>query len=297
LVKSFIQSLLKGLIMSSIAIITDTNASLPDALVKKHNIILVPIQIQFGEDSYTTGVDIDDEKLFKLIDARNVLPTTAAPSPAAFEGAYQKAFDAGYEQVICICCSSEVSATYNNAKLAAEAFETRDISVVDSKQLSLAEGFQVLAAAEAAEAGEEKANILPKLEVIQKKSHVYGALPTLKYLAMGGRVGKLAAGFGNTLEIKPILTSRDGKLDLLEKVRTWRKAKQRLVDLGVESVDGKPIVRVGMVHVNNESGVMALYDSLKEALALPEESILAEFTPGLSVHTGSGVIAFVVITE
>lgn len=283
--------------MSSIAIITDTNASLPDELVRKHNIIQVPIKIQFGEESYTTGVDIDDEKLFEMIDARKTLPTTAAPSPAAFQRAYQQAFDEGHEQVICICCSSEVSATYNNAQLGVEAFEEKDISVVDSRQLSLAEGFQVLDAAEGAKAGEGKANILARLEKMQERTHVFGALPTLKYLAMGGRVGKLAASFGNTLEIKPILTSLDGKLDMLEKVRTWRKAKQRLVALGVESVGEKSIDRLGLIHVNNEPGVLKLHESLREVLDLPEEPILAEFTPGLSVHTGSGVIGFVLVTK
>lgn len=283
--------------MSSIAIITDTNASLPASLVAEKKIYQVPIQIQFGEDSYTTGVDIDDEKLFALIDARNVLPTTAAPSPAAFQSVFQQAFDDGHEQLICICCSSEVSATYNNAQLGAQAFEGHDISVVDSQQLSLAEGYQVLAAADAAKAGEEKTKILEDLQEVQSRTHVFAALPTLKYLAMGGRMGKLAAGFGNTLEIKPILTSRNGKLELLEKVRTWRKAKQRLVELGIESTKDKPITRVGLVHVNNEPGVLSLFESLKDVMDLPEDPIVAEFTPGLSVHTGSGVIAFVLVTD
>jgi len=283
--------------MRTIAIITDTNASLPVEIVAEKKIYQVPIKIQFGEESYTTGVNIDDQKLFELIDARKVLPTTAAPSPAAFQSAYKQAFDDGYEQVICICCSSEVSATFNNANLAREMFEGREISVVDSLQLSLAEGFQVLAAVDAADSGEELPAILERLRKIQDRTHVFGALPTLKYLAMGGRVGKLAAGFGNTLEIKPILTQRDGKLELLEKVRTWRKAKQRLLDLGVESTAGKPIARVGLIHVNNEPGVLKLYEALKEVLSLPEDMILTEFTPGLSVHTGSGVIAFALITE
>jgi DegV family protein with EDD domain len=287
----------KGFIMRSIAIITDTNSSLPAKIVAEKKIYQVPIQIQFGEESYTTGEDIDDQKLFELIDARKTLPTTAAPSPAAFQRAYQQAFDDGYEQVICICCSSEVSATYNNAELARGAFEGRDISVVDSLQLSLAEGFQVLAAVDAAEAGEAPPAIIERLKEIQARTHVFGALPTLKYLAMGGRVGKLAAGFGDTLEIKPILTSRDGKLELLEKVRTWRKAKQRLVDLGVVSTAGKPIARVGLIHVNNEPGLMKLHEALNKVLPLPEEVIVTEFTPGLSVHTGSGVIAFALVTE
>ena len=283
--------------MRKIAIITDTNASLPDELIQKYHIIQVPILIQFGEESYTTGVDIDDEKLFKMIDDRNVLPTTAAPSPAAFEAAYQDAFDQGYEEIICICCSSAVSATYNNARLGAAAMGDDRISVVDSLQLSLAEGFQVIAAAEMAAAGEGRSQILPQLQALEARTHVFGALPTLKYLALGGRVGKLAAGFGDTLEIKPILTSRNGKLDLLEKVRTWRKAKKRLIELGLESVGGRTIERVGLIHVNNKPGVLELHELLEEAMDLPDEAILAEFTPGLSVHTGSGVIAFGLTTK
>jgi DegV family protein with EDD domain len=126
---------------------------------------------------------------------------------------------------------------------------------------------------------------------------VYGALPTLKYLAMGGRMGKLAAGFGNTLEIKPILTLRDGKLDLLEKVRTWRKAKKRLVELAVDEAKGAVIERVGLIHVNNEEGVLALFTDLQDALNISLDPVVTEFTPGLSVHTGSGVIAFALILK
>lgn len=284
--------------MSPIAIITDTNASLPKAFIEKHKIFQVPIQIQFGDESYTTGVDIDDAKLFEMIDARNVLPTTAAPSPAAFQKAFQEAFAEGYDQIICICCSSEVSATYNNAQLAAEMDGMDQILIVDSRQLSLAEGYQVLAAAEAAAEGLGADQIVEIVQALPDRTHVFGALPTLKYLAMGGRMGKLAAGFGNTLEIKPILTLQNGKLDLLEKIRTWRKAKQRLVELGLENTAGKDIEKVGLVHVNNEAGVMELYKSLQEVMPLPnEDPIVAEFTPGLSVHTGSGVIALALITD
>ena len=282
--------------MARIAIVTDTNASLPGEIVEKFGIIEVPIQIQFGEESYVTGVDIDDEKLFQMIDARNVLPTTAAPSPAAFQNAYQRAFDEGADEVICICCSSKVSATLQAAELAKEYFPGRDISVVDSLQLSLGEGFQVIGAAEAAANGASRAEILNEIEHIRTHTYVYGALPTLKYLAMGGRMGKLAASFGNTLEVKPILTTVDGKLELLEKIRTWRKAKGRLVDLGVACSEGKTIARVGLVHVNNEEGVKDLFTTLQEELSINLEPLITEFTPGLSVHTGSGVIAFVLIT-
>ncbi len=117
--------------MKNIAIITDTNSSIPNEIASQFSITKIPILIQFGEESYTTGVDIDDGKLFEMIDDRNVLPTTAAPSPAAFQQAFQKAFQEGAEGIICVCCSSKVSATYNAALLAAEEFPGKDISVVD----------------------------------------------------------------------------------------------------------------------------------------------------------------------
>ncbi len=282
--------------MAKTVIVTDTNASLPGDVVDKFGIIEVPIQIQFGDESYVTGVDIDDEKLFELIDARNQLPTTAAPSPAAFGKAYQKAIGEGAEQIICICCSSKVSATHQAAEMAKQDFPDQDIIVVDSLQLSLAEGFQVIAAVEAAARGAGKEEILKEIEHIRTHAHVYGALPTLKYLAMGGRMGKLTAGFADTLEVKPILTAIDGKLELLEKIRTWRKAKGRLVELAVASGANQQIDRVGLVHVNNEAGVMALWEEIRMALNISLEPLVTEFTPGLSVHTGSGVIAFVLIT-
>ena len=283
--------------MSKIALVTDTNSSLPTNLVEQYQIITVPIHIQFGEETYITGQDIDDEKLFKLIDAKKTLPTTAAPSPNAFQQAFKNAFDNGVDQIICICCSSKVSATYNSALMATDMFPGKDISVVDSLQLCLAEGFQVLHAAKAVKDGVDKADILDQLEDLRSRIYVYAALPTLKYLAMGGRVGKLAAGFGDTLEIKPILTSQDGKLDLLEKVRTWRKARERLIELARESVDGKKVEDVGLIHVNNEKGVAQLGEMLNKVFPLPENPIIAEFTPGLSVHTGTGVIGFVIITK
>lgn len=281
--------------MKNIFLITDTNASLPKEIIEKYQIIEVPIHIQFSEETYVTGETIDDVKLFSLIDERKVIPTTAAPSPSAFEGAFQTAINRGAEHIICICCSGEVSATYNSAVMAKENFPTVDIHVVDSRGLSLAEGFQVMAAAEAIEAGNDMSEIIKRIDHVRDQMIVFAALPTLKYLAMGGRMGKLAAGLGNTLEIKPILTLQDGKLDLLEKVRTWRKAKRRLVDLAVENAKGAVIERVGLIHVNNEAGVLALYDELKAALNITLDPILTEFTPGLSVHTGSGVIAFAMV--
>lgn len=283
--------------MSKIAIITDTDSSLPAALAAQFGIRLIPITVHFGEESYTTGVDLDDARLFEMIDSRKKLPTTSAPPPNAFIKAYEQAFASGAQQVICICVSSKISATYTAALSATEMFPGKDITVIDALNLCMAQGFMALAAADAAARGASKEEILGIILDLQSRLHVYAALPTLKYLAMGGRMGKLAAGIADTLNIKPILTSRDGKLELLEKVRTLRKAEERLVELAKLVAAGKKVERIALIHVNNTSGVLALFEKLKAQLDIPQEPILAEFTPGLSVHAGSGVIGFVLVTN
>lgn len=283
--------------MSKIAIITDSDSSIPKEIADQYNITQVPITIHFGESTYTTGVDINDAILFEIIDQTNKLPSTSAPPPAAFELTFQKAFDNGYDAIICICVSSKVSATYQAALTAKEQFPDKDISVVDSCQLSLAQGFFVIHAAQAVHNGISKDQILAEIETMKTKLHVFAALPTLKYLAMSGRVGKIAAGLADTLNIKPILSVQDGKLDLLEKIRTMKKAQKRLIELARSSVGDKNIQQVGFIHVNNLDGAKNLHLELCQNLKYQPDPIFAEFTPGLSVHAGAGVIGFVILTE
>jgi len=283
--------------MPRIAIITDTDSSLPDDIARRNHIYQIPITVQFGEESFTTGANLDDKELFEMIDRRKKLPTTAAPSPDAFFRAFHKAFDEGYDEIICICVSSKISATYQAALSAAEMLPGKDITIVDSLNLCMAQGFIVLAAAEAAALGLSKDEIIKKIVNIQPRIHVYAALPTLKYLAMGGRMSKLSAGVADTLDIKPLLSSREGKLELLEKVRTMRKAEDRLLELARACIDEKQIESIALIHVNNLPGAKALFDKLKTALQIEVDPIYAEFTPGLSVHAGSGVIGFVLVIK
>jgi DegV family protein with EDD domain len=132
---------------------------------------------------------------------------------------------------------------------------------------------------------------------LRPRLHTFAVLPTLKYLAMGGRVGKLAAGMADTFNIRPLLTVKDGKLDLLEKVRTTRKATSRLQELLCASAGGKKIAQLALIHVNNPQGAAELEASLRAALCCPEITVTADFTPGLSVHAGEGVVGAVLLTE
>ncbi len=283
--------------MSKIRIITDSDSSLPEQVAAEYGIIQVPITIQFGEQSYQSGIDINDESLFKMIDQKHTLPTTSAPSPNAFSDAFSKAFSQGAEQVICICVSSVISGTYQSALSALEMHAGKDITIVDSLNLTMAQGFIAILAAEAAAQGKSKEEVLQVIEEGKTRVHVYGVLPTLKYLAMGGRMGKMAAGLADSLNIKPILTSRNGKLDLLEKVRTIRKAEDRLVELAHECIQGKKVQRMAMIHTNNPDDARELYLKIKADQRLEIEPLMTEFSPGLSVHAGAGMIGFVLLTE
>jgi len=282
--------------MEKIAVVTDTDSSLPPEILAAYEIQQVPITIHFGEESYTCGLDIDDMRIFQKIDQLRKIPTTAAPSPAAFAAAFEKAFSDGASSIVCICVSSKISATYNAAQTAREQFPERSIEVIDALNLSMGQGFLVMAAAEAARDGADLKQVLAAVEGTRQRIKVYAVLATLKYLALSGRVGKLASGIADTLNIKPLLTVRDGKLEMLEKVRTRRKAVDRMIELIGHDLQGRDFERLAIIHVNNPSGARELQELLAAHFRCQSPVMICEFTPGLSVHAGSGLVGLAAVT-
>lgn len=283
--------------MTHIAIISDSDSSLSRDIAARYSIQQVPIGINFGTETYADGVDINDAQLFERIDREKKLPTTSAPSSGQFKETFQAAIDSGAEAIVCICVSGAVSATYNAALGAKEMLPDGDIEVIDSRSLSMGQGFMVLAAAEAAQQGKAKDEVISAALSVGERTRYYGALSTLKYLAMSGRVGQLAAGMGNFLNIQPILTIRDGKLDMLEKIRTRKKALGRLIELSQEAVGDKTIERMALVHVNVLEETRAFEGQLREAIQCPQEIMICDLGAGLSVHSGAGLIAVAFVLE
>jgi DegV family protein with EDD domain len=240
-------------IVPEVVIITDTDASLPKKVSDQYGIRQVPIAINFGSEVFQSGVDIDDRMLFDRVDKERQLPTTSAPSPGDFSDAFAEALRSEAESILCFCVSSEISATYGAAVSARQTMPDRDIHIIDTRSLSMGQGFMVLAAAEAAQSGASIPEIKSLVESVRERTYFYAVLPTLKYLAMSGRVRQVAAGLANVISIKPILTINDGKLDLLERVRTLRKAWRRAIELSVNAVGSGKIERLAIVHARAET--------------------------------------------
>lgn len=283
--------------MPRIAIVTDTDASIPKPLAARYGIRQVPIIVQFGGEALETGVDIDDATAFARIDREGKLPTTSAPPPASFAKAFEAALADGASTILCFCVSAPVSATYNSALIARDMFPGRDIRVIDSEQISMAIGFQALAAARAAEAGATPEEALAAAASVRGRVSVYATLTTLKYLAMSGRIGHLAAGMAGLLDVKPILSVRNGKLDMLERVRSRARSWDRLIDLTRAFLAGRRAEEMAILHVAVPDDAQRLLQQARAALPCPEEIVVAELTPGLSVHGGAGMVGIVAVAE
>lgn len=274
----------------SIAVITDTDASLPDQIAEERGIIQVPITVHFGEEILKSNEDIKDAELVARIEREGKLPTTSAPAPGDFASAFQQAFQHGADEVICLTVSGEVSATYQAALAARDFMPEREITVVDTWSVSMGQGFMALRAAEMAAQGAGREEILQAVMDVRDRTYLFASLATLKFMAMSGRVGAISAEMAKMLNIKPILTIQNGKLDLLEKIRTRRKAWQRLVDLAGEGLSGREVEEIFVLHVAAEEEAQEFTLLLQSQLDMPEEIPLAELSPGLSVHTGPGLV-------
>lgn len=281
--------------MPPIAIVTDTDASIPPSLAARYGIRQVPIIVQFGAEALETGVDIDDARTFARIDREGRLPTTSAPPPASFARAFAAALADGATTILCFCVSGPVSATYSSALVARGMFPECDIRVIDSEQISMAFGFQALAAARAAAAGATPDEAVAAAASVRERVTIFAALTTLKYLAMSGRVGHLAAGMAGLLDVKPILSVREGKLDVIERVRSRRRSWQRLIELTQGFLAGRRAEEMAVLHVAVPNDAAQLAALARSELPCPEEVVIAELTPGLSVHGGAGMVGIVAV--
>ena len=282
--------------MSRIALVTDSTASLTPDLASEHGIIVVPLQVVIGARSYDEGVEGGATAETVAAALREWTPvSTSRPTPAAMLEVYEKAAAEGATEVVSIHLSSELSGTFESAQLAARESPV-PVRLVDSRQLGMATGFAVLSAAEVLAAGgsAEEAAEVARARTGRTTSLFY--VDTLEYLRRGGRIGAAAALLGSALSVKPLLKLENGRIGLLEKVRTAGRALSRLEELAVEAAGDDP-VDVAVAHLANPDRAQVLADNLRRRLAGNleyREVVLGEVGAVIGAHVGPGMVAVMV---
>ena len=275
-----------------IAIVTDTSACLPAEVVAQRALRVVPLQVVIGAESFDEGSEgATPEVVAEALRAFRPV-STSRPSPADLLAAYEAAAADGASAVVSIHLSSEMSGTFESAQLAA-----RDSSIpvhaVDSRQVGLATGFAVLAAADAVAAGLGAERVA---EVASRRAEASTSLfyvDTLEYLRRGGRIGAAAALLGGALAVKPLLGIQDGRVSMRERVRTSGRALARLEELAVEAAGSSP-VDVGVAHLASADRAETFATRLGERLADDLEGRdvwCAEIGAALGAHVGPGMVA------
>jgi len=276
--------------MSKIAIVTDSTAYLPTDLVKKHNITVVPLVVIWEDKTFEDGIDIQSAEFYTRLKTAKKMPSTSQVSIGNMHAAFQNLIDQGFD-VLGIFISSKLSGTIQSATQAKEMVgaAAERITIVDSFSTSMSMGFPVLAAARALESGASLNDCLALVEKARENSGIFFAVDTLEFLHRGGRIGGAQRFIGSALNLKPILTLKDGKVEGMERIRTKSKAHDRVIELVAEKVKGKTNIRLATLHANASDDAKALLERAAQRLN-PVETIFTEVSPVIGTHTGPGTV-------
>jgi DegV family protein with EDD domain len=268
-----------------VRVVTDSACDLPDDLIERNGIEVVPLTIRFGNEELIDRKELSTDEFWRRLADSDVLPETSAPSAGAFEGAFRRQVEDGATGIICINLSSKLSATMQSAQVAAQAVQADcPVVVIDSLMVSMGLGSLCLTAAQRAADGDSLESIVANVTDRRNRSKLYGALDTLEFLKKGGRVGNARALLGTMLAIKPVLEVRDGVVEEAGKVRTRSKALRLLVDRVKEG----PFENLSVLH-GNAPDVDELLDLL-EPLAARDQIVVGQIGPVIGTHAGPRVI-------
>jgi len=276
-----------------IKIVTDSTCDLTQNYVDRHNIKVVPIVIHFGEVEYLDGETIDGSTFYRMIEERQALPKTSQPSPGHFATAYREIAAAGEaDQILSIHVTGKLSGTCTSAQMAAEMVKDEiSVEVFDSLGGSAGMGFMCIEAARMAEAGASLQEILARLEYIRGEVNIFLTLAELRFAQMSGRVGKLQGTLASLLNVKPIIFLEDGIIDARERVRTRRRAVERMLELTAERVGDSP-VNLGIVHAEAFKEAEALL-AQAQAMFNYQECYINDLALGLAVQFGPGTLGVI----
>jgi DegV family protein with EDD domain len=269
-----------------VKIVTDSTADLPPQLAKELGITVVPEYVRFGDNVYRDRVDINEDEFYQRLLHDRIHPSTTQPSPQDFAGVY-KELSKEADGVISIHISSKLSGTYNSALQGKELVEKAcPIEVIDSQVLTMSLGLLVITATNIAKSGKNIERIVEEVKQTIPTIHLLALLDTLKYLALGGRIGKAKALLGTILSVKPMLTIKNGELEPVGQVRTRAKGIDRLFDFVKNATD---IQDLAIVYNTTPEDAQVLAERI--GFIFPKQRIrFAKLGPALGVHGGPGIL-------
>ncbi len=275
--------------MSKVAIVTDSTAYLPEDLVKAYNITVVPLVVIWGEETLFDNVDIGPNDFYERLSTAKVMPSTSQPTVNAFAEVFEKLHKEGYD-ILTLVISDALSGTLDSALQAKKMFPEANIECIDSQNTSVPLEYMVLSAARAAKNGASLAECKQLAETIRKHSEVFFAVDTLEFLHRGGRIGGASRFLGTALDLKPILSLEEGKIEALERVRTSKRAHSRLIELLETRINSHtPVNMIGVVSAAAEKSASHLLSEIKKRFE-PHEILMANLSPVIGTHTGPGTV-------
>jgi DegV family protein with EDD domain len=276
---------------TKIAVVTDSTADIPEDIANRYHIQVVPTILVIEGKSYEDGEDISREDYYNQLDEMETTPTTAAPSSGTFTNLYQKLFDNGYDQIISIHPPGILSGILNAAHVGAQEFNEK-VYILDSGQVTLGMGFQVIEAAECVQNNLPLGEIFRRIYQVQERVKVVAMLDTLKYLQRSGRVSWARASLGSILRIKPFIELKEGRVLKLGEVRTRRKGINRLFQM-LES--SGPLERLAILHTNAESDAQQILNMLSIPVAI--DPIIVNVTTVIGTHVGPNGLGFALVSK
>jgi DegV family protein with EDD domain len=272
--------------MPGIQIVTDSACDLPVELTDDLGISVVPLTIRFGDEELVDRYELPTKDFWDRVVTGTHIPQTAAPSPGAFQTAFNEAADAGKDGVLCINLSSKVSATYQAARTAADSVADRiPVTVIDSLTMTMGLGLLVVEAAEILASGKSLQETGNAIEEAKSRAHVFGVVGGLDFLRRGGRIGGASHLFGSLLSIMPVLEVRDGAVEVDSKQRTRTRAIQYLASKAIEA---GPLARIGLADGRSDDSNKV--ETMLEKATCATPLVKSDLGPVVGSHTGPGTV-------
>jgi DegV family protein with EDD domain len=274
-----------------LGIVTDSTCDIPKYLIDQHELEVVPSLLVLDGKEYADGIGISREDFYKRLPSLQTQPTTAAPSIGDFAAPYERLLTRGCDHILSIHAAGLLTTIINSARQAAHDFPNK-ITIVDSLSLSLGLGFQVIAAAEAAENGLQAA--LHAIESTRKRLHVFAALDTMENLKRSGRVPGVVAALGSILSIKPLIELTNAEVKAIGAVRTTKQGNERMLKLLLE---GGTLERLAILHTGAEPRAKEFLNTVMQqaSQAVPRDILMVNVTTVIGTHVGPNGLGFAAI--